>query len=99
MRVFAVGRAELPPIEMPARFKHDIAYFMTPGGEQGVPALAPGEYWVRRADAERWLDEGVLTLISPLDSEKHTEVEISDDQQRWLEWLLEHQVEHVRLVS
>jgi hypothetical protein len=99
MRVFAVGRADLPPIEMPARFKHDIAYFMTPGGEPGVPPLEPGEFWVRRADAERWLDEGVLTLISPLDSEKHTEVEISDDQQRWLEWLLEHQVEHVRLVS
>lgn len=97
MRVHAVNRPELAPLDMPARFKHDIAYFMTPAGEPGVPALAAGEYWVRLDDSRRLLDDGVLLLVSPLDSENHTEVEISEDQERWLEWMLAHQIEHVRI--
>jgi hypothetical protein len=82
---------------MPARFKHDIAYFMTPAGEAGVPSLASGEYWVRLDDARRLLDDGVLVLVSPLDSENHTEVEISEDQEKWLEWMIAHRIEHVRI--
>jgi hypothetical protein len=99
MRVFAVGRPELPPLEMSSRFKHDIAYFMTPPGERGVPQLPPGEYWVALDDAQRWLDEGVLVLVSPLDSENQAEAEISEEQEKWLEWLLANQVQHLRLES
>jgi len=97
MRVHAVNRPELAPLDMPARFKHDIAYFMTPAGEAGVPPLGAGEYWVRLDDARRLLDDGVLVLVSPLDSENHTEVEISEDQEKWLEWMIAHQIEHVRI--
>ncbi len=97
MRVHAVNRPELAPLDMPARFKHDIAYFMTPAGEAGVPSLASGEYWVRLDDARRLLDDGVLVLVSPLDSENHTEVEISEDQEKWLEWMIAHRIEHVRI--
>lgn len=99
MRVHAVDRPDLAPLEMPPRFKHDIAYFMTPAGERGVPNLPNGEYWVMADDARRWLDEGVLLLVSPLDSESKAEVEISEDQERWLEWLVEHDVQHLRLES
>ena len=97
MRVIAVGRPELPPFEMPARFKHDVAYFMTPPGERGVPALPTGEYWVMLDDARRWLDDGVLVLVSPLDSENHTEAEITEEQEKWLEWMVANNLEHVRL--
>ena len=97
MRVFAVGRPELAPLEMPARFKHDIAYFMTPPGERGVPDLPQGEYWVALDDAQRWVDEGVLVLVSPLDSENKAEAEISEEQEKWLEWLLAHQIQHLRI--
>ena len=97
MRVHAVGRPELAPLDMPARFKHDIAYFMTPPGDRGVPELPQGEFWVMLDDARRWLDEGVLVLVSPLDSENQAEAEISEDQERWLEWLLANGVEHMRL--
>ena len=95
MRVYAVDRPELPPLEMPERFKHDIAYFMTPSGERGAPQLAAGVYWINLDDARRWLDEGVLMLVSPLDSENQAEVEISEEQERWLEWLVEHDVQQV----
>jgi hypothetical protein len=97
MLVYAVERPELAPLEMPARFARDIAYFMTPSGESGAPQLAPGEYWIAKQDAKRWLAEGVLLLVSPLDSENQAEVEISEDQEKWLEWLIANEVQRVRL--
>ena len=97
MRVYAVEKPALPPLEMPERFRHDIAYFMTPAGERGAPKLPTGEYWVGLDDARRWLDEGVLMLVSPLDSENKAEVEISEEQEVWLEWMIAHEVQHFRL--
>jgi len=97
MRVFAVDRADLAPLEMPARFKHDIAYFMTPSGEDGAPQLPAGDYWVSLDNAERVLADGMLLLVSPLDSENQAEVEITEEQEKWLEWMIANQVQHVRL--
>jgi hypothetical protein len=97
MLVYAVNRADLAPHAMPERFRTDIAYFMTPPGEHGVVKLPPGEYWVRLTDAERWLDDGVLSVVSPLDSLNATEFELTDEQENWLRWMVANKVEHVRL--
>jgi hypothetical protein len=97
MRVYAVDKPDLAPLVMPARFKHDIAYFMTPGGERGAPKLPPGEFWINLTDAQSWLDDGVLLVYSPLDSEKQAELEITQEQEDWLGWLIANQVQHVRL--
>ena len=96
--VYAVDKPELPPFEMPARFKHDITYFVTPAGEQGVPeTIALGEWWVRREDARRIYDEGVIRIVSPLDSATTAELEITEEQEAWLKWMLRHEIEHLRL--
>lgn len=97
VKVLAVGRPELTPHAMPDRFRHDVSYFITPSGEHGAPQLAEGEYWIARADAERWLDEGVLVLVSPLDSHHRTEVELTGEQEEWLEWMVDNSVERIRL--
>jgi len=97
VKVFAVDRPELPPFEMPDRFRHEVTYFMTPPGEAGVPALGPSEYWIDLAEAREALDGGVIELVSPLSSERPTEVEISDEQADWLEWMTSHDVQHIRL--
>ena len=97
MFVRAVDRPELEPFSMPARFVRDVGYFMTPAGEPGVPTLSAGEYWIRQSDIQRWLDDGVLILISPLDSQHTAEVELSDEQQSWLEWMQKNGIQHVRL--
>jgi len=97
MRVFDAKRATLSPFEMPARFKTDIVYFITPSGEYGVPELPIGEYWVRLDDAKKWLDELVIEVISPLDAASKAEVELSEEQEAWLEWMVANQIEHVRL--
>lgn len=99
MLVYAVNRPELAPLTMPPRFKHDVAYFMTPSGERGAPRLAAGEYWIDLEEARRWLDEGVLLVYSPLDSEKQAELEVTEEQENWLQWLVDHEIQHVRLVS
>ena len=95
--VYGVEKPDLSPFEMPDRFRHDIAYFMTPSGEESVGQLAEGEYWIRLADARRWLDELVVEIISPLDSAAVAEVELTEEQEAWLEWMVEHEIEHVRL--
>lgn len=97
MHVHAVDKPEVPPLEMPPRFKHDIAYFMTPQGERGAPQLAPGEYWIDAHEARQWLDAGVLRVVSPLDSENQAEIQLTEEQEIWLEWMVEHNIQHVRL--
>src|SRR5688572_6085665 len=96
--VYAVEKTELQPFEMPARFKHDITYFAAQVGEHGVPeAIAQGEWWVRLEDAQRLYDEGVIRIVSPLDSANSVEVEITEEQEAWLKWMIQNEIEHVRL--
>jgi len=98
MQVVAIDRPDVPPLEMPERFKFQIVYFMTPSGEHGAPVLAPGEYWIRLEDARKWLDELVIYVVSPLDSASQAEIELTDEQEAWLEWLVTNEVERVKLV-
>jgi hypothetical protein len=98
VRVYAVDRPELPPFEMPDRFRHDITYFVTSAGERGAPEhLAPGEWWVRLEDAKEIFDGGTIRIVSPLDSETTAELEISEDQEDWLRWMVDNRIERVRL--
>lgn len=97
VRVHAVDHPQLPPFEMPDRFRHEVTYFMTPAGEPGVPELGSYEYFVAKDNAREWYDSGVFSLVSPLDSENQTEIELSEEQEVWLEWMLENEVQHVRL--
>ena len=83
---------------MPDRFRRDVTYFATPPGVQDAPASLPErEYWIRTEDARRALDDGVIIIVSPLDSSYRTEIEISEDHEHWLEWLLQHHIQHILL--
>jgi hypothetical protein len=97
MKIYAVDKPELPPLEMPERFRTQIVYFMTPSGEGGAPPLRPGEYWIRREDARQWLDDLVVSIVSPLDAAAKTEIELTDEHEAWLEWLVQHDIQHVRV--
>jgi hypothetical protein len=97
IRVRAVDRPELAPLEISDRFRTEIAYFMSLPGEPGVPALAAGEYWVSADRAKSWLDEGVFRLVSPLDSASQAEIELSEEHEAWLEWMTANGIERVRL--
>lgn len=97
VRIWAVGRTDVPPMDLPDRFRHEITYFMAVPGTGDVPELPPGEYWIRLAESEAWLDSGCFEVVSPLDGEHKTEIELSEDQEDWLRWLVEHRIERLRL--
>jgi hypothetical protein len=47
MKLTSLDQPTAPPLEMPARFRTEIVFFMTPPGENGAPAkLGENEYWV-----------------------------------------------------
>jgi hypothetical protein len=49
------------------------------------------------ADAKTALEDGVVRIVSPLDSASRAEIELSEEQEAWLEWMVHSGVEHVRL--
>lgn len=95
--VYAVERPELQPLRMPDRFRMDVAYFHTPAGSPGVPPLEEGEFYIDPQQARQWLDDGTMEVISPLDSAHKTEIELSDEQEHLLQWLVQHGVSRIRL--
>ncbi len=97
MKVYSVEKPELPPLQMPDRFRLQIVYFITPGGTHGVPELPPGEYWIRLEDARRWLDDMVVEVVSPLDAESKAEIELTEEHEMWLQWMVDNEIQHVRL--
>ena len=95
--VHAVNRPEVPVLKMSPRFRHDVTYFASHPTELGRPALPQGEYYILLEEARVTLDDGVFRIVSPLDSDNRTELEITEEQEDWLKWIVEHQVEHIRL--
>ena len=92
-----IDRPDIPPLEMSDRFRVEIAYFMSLPSDAGQPPLPAGSYCVRLDDARRCLDEGVFHLVSPLDSQNQTEIELSEEQEAWLEWMVKHGIERISL--
>lgn len=97
MLIHAVGKPELAPLKMPDRFKFQIVYFMTPSGEHGAPVLGPNEYWIQSEDARRCLDDCAVYVISPLDAASKAEIELTEYQEAWLEWMVANEIQHVRI--
>jgi hypothetical protein len=98
MKITAIDKPDAPPLEMPSRFRMEVVYFMTPAGSHTAPAaLGPDEYWIDAAEAKVWLDDLVISIMSPLDASSKADIELSDDHERFLEWLVKHDVQHVRL--
>jgi hypothetical protein len=98
MQIIPVDHPELPPLTMSQRFRTEIVYFMTPAGMRTAPAqLGANEYWIALEDARRWLDELVVLVISPLDSASKAEIELSEEHEKWLDWMVRHSVQHVRV--
>lgn len=98
MKIVPLDRPETPPIDLPGRFRMEIVYFMTPPGERGAPAsLGENEYWINLDDSRRWLDEQVVYVVSPLDAENQAEIELTEYHEAFLQWLVDHGIQHVRI--
>jgi hypothetical protein len=98
-KLVSVDHPEAPAMEVSARLRSQLVYFMTTADSLGVPPLGESEYWIARDDVTRWLAEGVFHLVSPLDTENMTEVELTEEQEVLLTWLDRNQIQHVRVVG
>ena len=99
IKLVPVDRPAVSPLPISTRLRSQLVYFMTSTGTPGVPALGENEYWFARDEVDKWLDEGVFYLVSPLDSANMTEVEITEEQEALLFWLNRNQIQHVRAVD
>ncbi len=91
-----LDQAGVPPLGITPRLRDQLVYFMTPRDTPGLPPLGDEDFWFDAAEVATWADEGVFYLVSPLDTDKMTEVEISEEQETLLRWLQTHKVRHVR---
>lgn len=96
-RLIAIDRPEVPPRTLTPRLRSQLVYFMTPRGSPGLPILDDADYWLAAEDVDKWLDDGVFYLLSPLDTANMTEVELTEEQETLLRWFQENRVQHVRI--
>ena len=99
MASFRVTSVDNPAtsIDISERLRSQLVYFMTPSDAPHVPPLEADTYWMDTDSIAQWLEEGVFELVSPLDSENKTIIELSEEQEVFFEWLVTHQVQHIRL--
>ena len=96
LRIFSTEKPELSPIDMPDRFRMEIVFFMSDPDLPGIPPMGENEFWIDLDSAKRWLDEFVILVVSPLDAESKAEIELTDYQEEFLEWLVSNEIQRVR---
>lgn len=92
-----LDRPEVAPRPISPRLRTQLVYFCSAQGAPGVPAVGEHEFYFAEHDVAKWLDDGVMYLVSPLDTANMTEVELSEEQESFLQWLQSRKVHHVRL--
>ena len=97
LELVPLDRPEVRPLPISPRLRSQLVYFMSTPGTAGVPSLGEQEYWFAKEEIAHWLDDGVFYLVSPLDTARQTEVELSEEQEAFFHWLKTESVQHVRL--
>lgn len=97
IRLVPLDRPDVAPLAISPRLRSQLVYFHAPADGSGVPALGPGEMYFREEEVAEWYNDGVISLVSPLDTDNKTEVELSEEQETMLGWLKSNNVRHVRL--
>ena len=92
-----LNRPDVPARAITERLRNQLVYFMTARDTPDLPPLGELDFYFAPAEVATWVDEGVFLLVSPLDTDAMTEVELSEEQEAFLQWLQDKQVCHVRL--
>ncbi len=96
-RLIPIDNSAAPSLDISDRLRSQLVYFMTPPDEPQVPPLEPNDYWIDAGQAAEWLADGVFELVSPLDGERPTSIELSEEQEALFEWLTANAIQHVRV--
>ena len=98
-RLSSIDNPDAPPLDVSDRLRSQLVYFMTPPDEPHVPPLEANDYWIDGKQAAVWFADGVFELVSPLDEERPTSIELSEEQEVLFEWLTGHAIQHVRVTK
>jgi hypothetical protein len=96
-QLVSIDHPTIPPLAISARLRSQLVYFMTPPDAPDVPPLQPNDYWIDAVHSAQWFADGVFELVSPLDGEQRTVIELSEEQEMLLEWLTAHHIQHIRV--
>jgi hypothetical protein len=96
-RLVSLDRPGVAPISISERLRGQLIYFAAPPGAADSPPLGESEYWFRPDDVAKVIEDGVFYLVSPLDTAKMTELELSEEQETLLDWLRKNGVGHARV--
>ena len=97
INVIPLDSPGVAPRAISARLRSQLNYFIGSPGSPGIPTLGDSEFWFNPSEVDRWIDDGVFYLVSPLDTANMTEVELSEEQEDFLNWLKSSGVSHVRV--
>ncbi len=97
--IVPIDRADVAPRPISPRFRSQLIYFIGSPDSPEAPPLAEGELWFDSKEIDRWISDGVFYLVSPLDTANMTEVELTEEQEDFLNWLKSADVRHVRVVE
>ena len=96
-RLLPLDRPDVAPRALSPRLRSQLVYFTSARDAPGVPTLRESEYFFAADDVAKWLDDGVLYLVSPLDTDNHTELELTEEQEALLGWLQANRVQHAKV--
>lgn len=93
--VIPLDKTEIAPYEISGTLRNQLPYF-TEGKIHD--AGSPDEFFFPIARTSELLEDGVFYVVSPLDDQNQAEIEITDEQEDLLEWLVLNRIEKVRLL-
>ena len=85
--------SQLPARPISPRLRSQLVYFATPSG----PEISESEYKFDLKEVAQWVEDGVISLVSPLDTANMTEVELDEEQENMLIWLSKNAIVHVKV--
>ncbi len=92
--VYAVDKPNLKPYEISRTLRGQLHYF-TEGEIRDREK--PNDYFFPLERTSELLDEGVFYITSPLDDQNQAEIEITEEQEDFLEWLVSNRIERVHV--
>jgi hypothetical protein len=96
-KIRSLDKPHIEPFVISERLKSQIHYFAGPHDHPAAPPLKSGEYWFHKPELESYLEQGSFAVVSPLDMANATEIELSEEQEALLSWLVHNDITHIHL--
>jgi hypothetical protein len=94
--IHALDKPGTAPYAISPTLRKQLQYFTT--GEIR-DSSNPDEFFFPLERTSELLDVGVFYVVSPLDDQHQAEIEISDEQEDLLDWLVSNGIQHVKVAE